>query len=167
VLEHAGNVSLELSAAWRAGDGRSGGLAESRVIDKKLLESALQLAHGTRVDCLLGIVDSRWSGWSRSGGRFDIASAGRFFVSRAGLTRPFVLDSGWFRCNRLLFLDVHSETKLELGLGSTVKLLVDGCIVRVKDDESCGAVGVTFEDSFGGRRNGKEEAELHERDGQL
>jgi hypothetical protein len=39
-------------------------------------------------------------------------------------------------------------------------LLVDRGVVRVEDNEGCGTVGVTFEDSFGGGWDGKKEAEL-------
>jgi hypothetical protein len=39
-------------------------------------------------------------------------------------------------------------------------LLVDRGVVRVEGDEGCGTIGVTFEDSFGGRWDGKKEAEL-------
>jgi hypothetical protein len=39
-------------------------------------------------------------------------------------------------------------------------LLVDRGVVWVEDNEGCGTVGVTFEDSFGGGWDGKKEAEL-------
>jgi hypothetical protein len=39
-------------------------------------------------------------------------------------------------------------------------LLVDRGVIRVENNEGCGTVGVTFEDSFGGWRDGKKEAKL-------
>jgi hypothetical protein len=39
-----------------------------------------------------------------------------------------------------------SETKLQLGLGSTIEGLVGMEVVRVKVDVACGAVGETLED---------------------
>lgn len=45
--------------------------------------------------------------------------------------------------------DGDLETELQLGLGGTVELLVDGGVGWIEDDEGCGAVGVTLEDSLG------------------
>lgn len=74
--------------------------------------------------------------------------------------RFLVLNGGGLWSNRLLVLDGDLETKLELGLRSSIKLLVDRCVVRVKDDKCCGTVGVTFEGGFGGRWDCEEETKL-------
>ena len=71
------------------------------------------------------------------------------FHDRADWARLLVLNGGRLWHDWLLILDSDLETELELGLRSSIKLLVDRCIVRIEDNERCGTVGVTFEDGFG------------------
>ena len=56
--------------------------------------------------------------------------------------------------------DSSPKTKLQLGFGSTVKLLVDGGIVGVKGNVGAGRVGEAVELDFGARRDGKENTKL-------
>jgi hypothetical protein len=84
-------------------------------------------------------------------------------IDRANWAWLLVRNRGGLWSNRLLIFDGDLETKLELGLRSSIELLVDRCIVRIEDNEGCGTIGVTFEDSFGGRRDCKEESKLFAR----
>jgi hypothetical protein len=55
-MEHAGNLSLELTAAkshrWHA---CSAGGAGSRLVDEKFLESTLDFGNRSWIDCLLRV----------------------------------------------------------------------------------------------------------------
>jgi hypothetical protein len=82
------------------------------------------------------------------------------FFHRADRAWLLVLHGSWLWHNWLLILNSNLETKLELGLSGTVELLIDGCVVWVEDNKCCRTVGVTFEDGFGCRWNGKKEAKL-------
>jgi hypothetical protein len=53
-----------------------------------------------------------------------------------------------------------SQTKLELGLGCSVELLVDGWIGAVEGDVGACGVGESIEDDIGLGWNCKEEAKL-------
>ena len=81
-------------------------------------------------------------------------------IDRADWARFLVLDGSWLWCDRLLVLNSDLETELELGLGRTVELLVDGGVAWVEDNECRSTIGVTFEDGFGGWWDRKEEAKL-------
>jgi hypothetical protein len=135
-------------AAARGADDRRRGLgAETRLVDKEVLEAILDLSNRSRANSLLWIdlldlfLDTRSivSGLSNRSLLLDGADW-------AGL---FVLDGsllwGWGR----VVDDGDLETELQLGLGGTVELLIDGGVGWVEDDEGCGAVGVTLEDSLG------------------
>jgi hypothetical protein len=60
VMEHAGNLSLELSAArshrWDAGCASE---ARSRLVDEEFLKPTLDLGNRTRIDCLLRVTGGR------------------------------------------------------------------------------------------------------------
>ena len=83
---------------------------------------------------------------------------GRLLINWADRAGLLVLDGSRFRDDWCFVLDCNLKTKLELGLSSTIELLVDGGVVWVKSYEGCCTIGIAFEDSFGGRRDGKEEA---------
>jgi hypothetical protein len=97
-------------------------------------------------------------GW----GRLDVVSECRLLINRANRARLLVFDGSRLRSDGLLVFDGDLETKLKLGLCSTIELLIDGGIVGVEHYEGCRAVGVAFEDGFRGRWDSKEEAELRE-----
>lgn len=84
-------------------------------------------------------------------------------MSRLYRSWELVFDSDLLWLGRLLILlvdDGDLETKLELGLGRTVELLVDGSVVWVEGYEIRGTVGVTLKDGLGGGRDGEQEPQL-------
>jgi hypothetical protein len=54
-LEDVGDVSLQVAAARRTGDRRSRVGAETRLVDKKFLETTLNFGNRTWVDGLLRV----------------------------------------------------------------------------------------------------------------
>lgn len=58
--------------------------------------------------------------------------------------------------------DSSPQTKLHLGFGSAIELLVDGGIVRVEGNVGAGRVGEAVKLDFGTGRYGKENAKLDE-----
>lgn len=144
------------SAAGNASDrwSRGVGSCESRVVDKELLESTLEITNGTRIHGRLGgnslnVRDS----CSRRNNWLENATKSWLFLHRLNWRWLFVLHCGRFGNHRCLVLHSNPNAKLELSLSSTIELLVDGGIGRIESYEGSGAVGITFEDSLGGRRN--------------
>ena len=129
------------------------------MVDEKFLEPTLDLGNGW-IDCLLRIGCRCWSLRSWGRGRFDVIEEGRLLLNRANWARLLVLDGSRLWSDGLLVLDGNLETKLKLGLCSTIELLIDGGVIGVENYEGCRAVGVTFEDGFRGRWDSKEEAKL-------
>jgi hypothetical protein len=64
-----------------------------------------------------------------------------------------VLNSSRLGDDGLLVGNGDLETELQLGLGGTVELFIDGGIGRVESNEGRGAVGVAFEDGIRRGRN--------------
>jgi len=146
--------------------------APARLVDKKLLESTLNL--GNRA-----WGDPAWLLWLGDGAGSDRGwllgvCGSRCLGSSCGCRRPswlllnngadgawlLVLDSGRLRSNRRLIIDSDLETELELRLGSSIELLIDRCVGRIEGNEGSGTIGVTLEDSFGRRWDSKEESKL-------
>jgi hypothetical protein len=135
------------AAAGGADDRRRGLGAETRLVDKEVLEAILDLSNRSRANSLLGIdlldlfLDARSivSGLSNRGLLLDGADWAGLLVLNGSLLW------GWGR----VVDDGDLETELQLGLGGAVELLVDRGVGWVEDDEGCGAVGVTLEDSLG------------------
>lgn len=175
VMIHACSIAMDIAlrlgwtTARRVDDRRestAGDWAWDRdlagAFDEQILESALKFCDGTCEGSLFGIVDCRRSLRSWGCGLNEGLSDGLTLDNWADWGRLlfFVFNGSWLRCNRLLILDGHLETKLELCLRSTIELLVDGGIVCVEDDEGCGTVGIALEDGFGGGWDRKEESKL-------
>lgn len=87
------------------------------------------------------------------------------FLDGADGARIFAFDGSWLWHDLLLILDGHLQPKLQLSFGSSVELLIDRCIVGIEDNEGCRTIGVTFEDSLGGRWDRKQNTELRIIDG--
>ena len=127
--------------------------------DQEFLESPLNLGNGW-IYSLLRIGFSEWSLRCRLRCRLDGGLKLGLLLSGADLARLLVLDGSRLWSDRFLVLDGDPETKLELGLCSTIELLIDGCVIRVENYEGCRAVGVAFVDCLRGRWECKEETKL-------
>lgn len=84
------------------------------------------------------------------------------FKLLGNLRHLIILDSRrlWLHWSLFGIDDSHSETQLELGLGSAVELLVDRGVVGVESDEGSGTITVAFEDGLGGRKNTEKASKL-------
>lgn len=123
--------------------------------DQQILESTLKFCNGG--ESLLSVFNSWWLSRCRSC-RFDKGLGNRLPLNngadRSGLLL-LVFDGSWLWCNRFLLVDGDLESKLQLGLCSSIELLVDGGVVRVKNDEGGGTVGIALEDSLSRWRDGE------------
>ena len=82
------------------------------------------------------------------------------FVDRADRVCLLIFDSGGLWKCWFFVLDSDLKAKLKLSLSRSVELFVDGRVFGVEDNEGGGTVGVSLENSLGGRRDSKKIAKL-------
>lgn len=132
-------------AAWLAREGI--------LVDQQILEPVLDLRHGRVLGSRSHLCNLNRPLLNRT----NRARAGLLILNRSLLGRR---SGNWGRNRSWVIDNGDLETQLQLRLGGTVELLVDGCVCRVEDNERGRAVGVAFEDGLGGGGDGEEESEL-------
>jgi hypothetical protein len=135
------------AAAGGADDRRRGLGAETRLVDKEVLEAILDLSNGSRADSLLRV--DLLDLFLDAGSIVSGLGNGGLLLNRADWAGLLVFDGSLLWGGSRVVDDSDLETELQLSLGGTVELLVHGGVGWVEDDEGCGAVGVTLEDSLG------------------
>ena len=119
---------------------------------EELLELTLELGDGHGLGPLSRVGSRGFSGESRSWIWLWRGLPGKD-GSLLGQAGELVLDGGRLGDDGLSVSDGDLQTQLQLGLGGTVELLVNGDVGRVEGDEGRGTVGVALEDSVRGGRN--------------
>ena len=129
--------------------------------EEELLELTLELGNTHGLGALgrlggRGLGGESWS-WSWSWLWRGLTGKDGSLLGQAG---DLVLDGGRLGDDGLPVCDGDLQTQLQLGLGGTVELLVDGDIGRVERDKGRSTVRVALEDGVGGGRDLEQGAKL-------